>query len=145
MNNFRRLGATFENATEDQLMPSEPMNAKRLDQIKARAALTPDQIVDCRTMLTALTVDQSNSGSTIKMKQPEWSNRVGALCDMATDILALCAEVERLTAIEADNERLREALQEVHDDLILRANPKGVVSVGVSCWLQICRALEAKP
>jgi hypothetical protein len=46
--------------------------------------LSEQQINDCRWVLKALTVDCANGPTnSFRTKQPEWSNRVDALCDMA--------------------------------------------------------------
>jgi hypothetical protein len=49
-----------------------------------------------------------------------------------------------LAAAEAERDRLRSALKSAHDDLVLRANPKGTVNVGIGVWNEICAALEQK-
>jgi hypothetical protein len=49
-------------------------------------------------------------------------------------------------ALNAENERLRDVLQETHDDLIQRAQAYSrdgtTVAVGAGVWMSICKALQ---
>jgi hypothetical protein len=51
---------------------------------------------------------------------------------------------EQMRELMDENKRLRDALKDVHDDLIIRAGSKGYVSVGRSVWIKITEALGEK-
>ena len=51
---------------------------------------------------------------------------------------------DRITALEQERDALKKALTAVRDDLQVRA-VKNVVAVGVSVWIEVNTALEAKP
>ena len=51
--------------------------------------LTKEQVEQCRTLLGSLTVDASKPPGQFLMVQPEWTNRVNTLCDMALAWLAV--------------------------------------------------------
>ena len=67
----------------------------------------------------------------------------GAYLDMQR---CLYCDEERIAELEAENTRLRKALQYTYDDLLLRAELDSdggkVVAVGMGCWCGICKALE---
>ena len=55
---------------------------------------------------------------------------------------------DRIVELEAENKLLRDALQDIHDDLVRRADIRvegpNVVACGFSVWLKVCAALEDK-
>lgn len=64
--------------------------------------LTREQIEWCQRILTALTEDAvMKSGDTFGLKQPEWKNRVAALCNMALGYIAM---QETLSALQEPKE-----------------------------------------